>query len=496
MKKAVKSALSIILCLAVIVVATTPTLAVGNKAVRIMIGDKKLDVSPILMQEGRAYAPYDELFNALGVSAVYDESAGTITAVNGDAEIIIELDDYYISIITGDMTQWVYTGAPTITDTSTGRIFVPIRFVAQVLGFVVGWNEETRSIALKTVDELIDESGATYTVMDKVLAYIGDFSEKGHRVDGSFQAEINLDSILDYYGDDGSEYGPLAISGTASGLIDPVGEDMNLNLKTNLSDFFSQLEALYEEELDEETLAIIAQLDNVDISLITNNNDGIIYIKSPLISTLAGISEDTWLSIETGETLSLSILELLTESMGMSRLSADDFSSAGADFKKYVELSLKDMLLEDTGIDTAEMLTQLNSLFSDQAMTRDGDDYVMTIMSSEADYGYEYSSMFELRFLFNGEEFAGVTANQKSAISYSYLEDDISDSSTELFFSFSSDGQSSLAISSTEGGVTLLSFDMAFTYTETDEIPAREPAEGSTVVSIDELTTLGSEEGL
>ena len=90
-----------------------------------------------------------------------------------------------------------------------------------------------------------------------------------------------------------------------------------------------------------------------------------------------------------------------------------------------------------------------------------------------------------------GDDFTGVTAEFNSTTSYSYWDDyDYTYESGQAFsYSFSSDGQSALSLSATEYGVTVLSFDMAFTYTETAEEPARAPAAGSKVVSIDDLTT-------
>ncbi len=479
LKKAVKSALTWMLCVALAVSVTTVASAVGRNAIHIKIGDSELNIAPVLLHEGRTYAPYDELFEALEADAVYDEQTGMITAVKGDTEISIELDDYYISVTTDGVQQWIYTGAPTIIDTSGSMVFVPLRYTAQALGYVVGWDPSTRSIVLKTVEQLIEESGATYTVMDSYLAFTNDFNEKCHSVDGSFFAEINMDYLMGY-GDEEST--PLTMSGTVSGLIDPGGEEMSLNLKTNLSDMMDQLEGLYGEEPDEETQALYDQLDDLDISLIANNEDGIIYIKSSLFSALADEDEDTWFSIETGESLSLSDLDVMSDV-----LSINEYLSKDASFKEYIALMLKDVLLLDEGGETEEALEQLNSMFSDQAMVRDGDDYVITMITTENDYGYEYSDTFELRFSFDGEEFKGVTADIASTMSYTYWDDYTYESSMETSYSFTADGQSNLMMSSSEDGVTYLTFDMSFTYTETDELPAREPAEGSTIVSLDDI---------
>ncbi len=494
MKKTIKSVLVAFLSLTLIAAAMMPAMAAG-RAITIRLGDEKLDVVPVLLQGGRAYAPFEALFSALGASAVYDEAAGTITAVSGDKEIVIEPDDYYISVTEGGETQWIYTGAPAITNTSNGQIFVPVRFTAQVLGYVVGWDDAAHAITLETLDEMIRDSGATYTVMEKYLAFAGDFSSKCHHVDGSFEANINFSSLFGYY-DDEQTASSLTLGGTATGLIDPGGEDMSINLKTNLSDFL--LDSLEGEMVDEETLAIIEQLDDIDISIIINNEDGMIYIRSPLFSALADVSEDTWISIDTGEALSLSDLDLTSDVTVSSLLSMDALTGEGG-FEQYVAALLKTTLYEDTGNETADLLAQLNSVFSDQAMTRDGDDYIVTLTSDDVDdyddyddyYDdyYDESYTFELRFSFDGDDFDAITVDLSSTTSYSYWDDYTSESGMALSYSFSSDGQSALSLSGTEDGVTILSFGMSFKYTETAEEPARAPAEGSKVISADDLTT-------
>ncbi len=488
LKKVLKSVFTAMLCAAVVLSVSTGAFAAGRRAVSITMDGQKLDVGPVLLQDGRTYVPYDKLFGALGAAAVHDEATGTVTAESGDTVIVLAPDDYYIEVTAGDTTQWVYTGAPTILDTSGGTVFVPLRYTAQALGYVTGWDEETRSIELMSVDALIDASGATYTVMDRYLEYISQFGEKCHRVDGSFQAEINLDYILGLFSD--NTIGPLTVSGTVSGLVDPGGEDMSLYMKTNLSDALSSLEALLGEAPDEEVQAFLAQLDEVDISLITNHEDGVVYIKSPLLSALMNISEDAWLSVETGEALSLSDLYTVSDTPALSILNAGQLSAGGEGFRQYVEQTLKSVLLEDSGNETALMLEELNSLFSDQAMARDGDDYVVTLTdSTQDDYGYEETLTVDLRLAFDADEFSGINVDYTTATVYSYWEDYEYTSSTELSYSFNSDGRSALTLASAEDGTTVLSFDMAFEFTETDETPAREPEAGSTVVSLDDIGT-------
>jgi hypothetical protein len=119
---------------------------------------------------------------------------------------------------------------------------------------------------------------------------------------------------------------------------------------------------------------------------------------------------------------------------------------------------------------------------------------VTRTVSSEDDYGYEETQTVDLRLSFDADEFTGITVDYTNTSVYSYWEDYEYTSSTELSYSFNSDGRSTLTLAGAEDGTTVLSFDMAFEFTETDERRARLPGSGSTVVSLDDIWTIESVE--
>lgn len=500
MKRAVKSAFTLILILATLLTFTPFASAAAKPSIKIMCGGKTLNVSPILYQDGRTYAPYDSLFKALGAKASYSEPDQTITAVLGTTTITLGIDDYsIIASIDGEEYDIDCYTSP-ILDTASGKIYVSIRYAAQALGYVVGWDNATRAITLQSVDNLIAKSGATYTVMDKYLAFNNEFMAKNKALNGSFNLSVDLNSLFDSYSYIGESnvtepvtktVAPLTINGIATGVFDQSGEEMSINLKSNASSVISQITA--NEELDAETKAIIAKLDNTDISLIVNNETGMLYIKSPLICTITGQAADAWLSMETGE------MPPYSDMIDQSEFSVIGMSDVSS-FKNFVTSTLKQKLLYDEGDYTVDTLAKLNSLFSDQAMVKVGDDYVVTYNyeDSDSDYDWHDKETSKTTFEFDGNVFSGVSYSMSSTSCYSYYDDyyaigsQIDTSSTEMTYSFTAAGKGSLSLKQITNGFTLITMKVDYTLSDTTKTPAREPADGSNVVSIYDIGRIES----
>jgi hypothetical protein len=487
-----KSALTAALALAVILSVSTLASAAGS--IRVKNGGKTLTVSPVLLQDGTTFAPYDALFPALGATAAYDRAAGTITAVMGDTTVVIPVDDSDITINAGDDSYSMRPAARPILNTASGRLYVPIRSAAQALGYAVSWDGPNRTVVLKSIDALIADSGATYTVMDKFLAYNRSLTEKSHAFSGAFNMTVDMESLfMGLFADGGGEtpnLDPLTLSGTASGLVDKGGEELNMSLKTN----FSNLAALMAEDeaLDEETKEQLKQLDDFDLDLIVNNATGTTYMKSQLFSALGAVPEDAWISIETGDSGLTSYFD--SEYRGSTPIGLSIVQAAGGygSFREFVRAALRDELLSGNE-DIGDVLDEINGQVSDQAIVKDGDTYSVTIADSytisDIDGSNPFTSDFsdKLVLSFNGDTFTGISETLSSTYGVKYGDGAVKAATEELSFSYTASGQGKLVMKSTVGDVTSLALNIDFAYIETLQTPAREPSDGSKVIPAGEL---------
>ena len=489
MKKMLKRAVTAVLILTLVLSASIQSFAADP--IRLTLGGKTLDVSPVLVQDGVTYAPYDALFAALGARAAYDEAERTITAVSGDTEVVIPMDSTYAWVTVGDSVYDLYNRSLPIETAGGGVIYVPVRTAAQALGYAVSWDGGGRTVALKTLDALIAESGAAYTVLDTVLKYSRSFSEKSHAMSGSFDLTLDTGALLGALLGGGEEEAPppLTIGGTASGLFDKGGEELSLKLKTNLADYAGPMSG--EEPLDDETQALLEQLGEFDLDLIINGDAGLTYLKSPLLSALAGVPDDTWISFETEDAGLTTDLSDILGGYGYAQAGSLGTSIHMPDkggFREYVKEFLRlQLLYGDT--DIAETLAGINKLYSDQAMTRSGDTYTVTMATepSEDDW-YAVSETMTMTFTLGGGAFKSASVTYSSESSYEdYFSESSSVTKTELSFSYSAAGQGSLKYTTAVDGVTALGLTMDFSFSQTTLTPAREPAAGSAVISSDDI---------
>jgi hypothetical protein len=129
-------------------------------------------------------------------------------------------------------------------------------------------------------------------------------------------------------------------------------------------------------------------------------------------------------------------------------------------------------------------------------MAKSGDDYVVTLKDSDSesfdDYDddedtYSSETVTQITFSFTGEVFEGLSVSLTSASSYEFMDEVLYSNATKLSYSYTTDGKGSLSLSATTGETKILDLTVDFTFSETSKEPLREPADGSTVISMDDL---------
>lgn len=103
----------------------------------------EFDISPII-ENGSTLVPLRKLFEEYGATVTWDGTTNTVTAKYG--EVILT---YTIGDLKG------FKGNKVIELPVAGRIvnestFIPVRFVGEALGAMVGWENETRTITIST----------------------------------------------------------------------------------------------------------------------------------------------------------------------------------------------------------------------------------------------------------------------------------------------------------------------------------------------------------
>ena len=80
---------------------------------------------------------------ALGANVDWDEATKTVTVTKGDKSVVLVIGSKVAKVNGADVQMDV---APEITN---GRTMLPARWVAEGLGYAVGWNEVLKQVVVQ-----------------------------------------------------------------------------------------------------------------------------------------------------------------------------------------------------------------------------------------------------------------------------------------------------------------------------------------------------------
>lgn len=119
----------------------TAILKIGSTAISINGTESELDTAPII-QNGRTLLPLRAVVEGLGGSVAWEAETKTAVFAKGDKVIFMTIGSNTAFVNT---TEYTMDTEPIIID---GRTMLPIRFVAENLGFKVEWDESTQTITV------------------------------------------------------------------------------------------------------------------------------------------------------------------------------------------------------------------------------------------------------------------------------------------------------------------------------------------------------------
>jgi len=118
------------------------TFYIGSTIYSVNGVNKIMDVAPYI-KAGRTYVPVRYLGEALGADVAWDEVTKTVTLTKGDKSVVLEIGSTIAKVNGADVQMDV---APEIVN---GRTMLPARWVAQGLGYMVGWNEVLKQVVVQ-----------------------------------------------------------------------------------------------------------------------------------------------------------------------------------------------------------------------------------------------------------------------------------------------------------------------------------------------------------
>lgn len=121
----------------------TVTLYIGSTIMTVNGANIIMDAAPYI-KAGRTYVPVRYLGEGLAANVEWDEATKTVTITKDDKSVVLVIGSTIAKVNGADVQMDV---APEIT--GVGRTMLPARWVAEGLGYAVGWNEVLKQVVIQ-----------------------------------------------------------------------------------------------------------------------------------------------------------------------------------------------------------------------------------------------------------------------------------------------------------------------------------------------------------
>ncbi|MDD2216727.1 MAG: copper amine oxidase N-terminal domain-containing protein, partial [Eubacteriales bacterium] len=329
MKKTFKVLLVATLIVTLILVGTV--LAFGTEStqeaeIKVQFNGENIlftDASPKIIN-GRTMVPFRQILETMGAIVTYDKQTNTVLAKSAQMELSFVIGETDITITKDNKTVIKKMDVAPFVDGKLGRTYVPVRFMAESMSYIVGWDNEEKTAVIIEPVILFKNADQDFSIIAKLFSSDLDLT-KPYRNTAHFDMEFALyDTITPA---EGLTY---SIVGDMSGIQQKTNADLLMNLMINAEILSIPIEqqAQMEEMLD--------LFEKVVMKVKMNGETGTMYMNSNLFTIMdPGYDDNTWLKMnffEIYDDMGLDIrpwINLSYSETSMSEMLGTFFSSMG-----------------------------------------------------------------------------------------------------------------------------------------------------------------------
>lgn len=329
-KKFIAAALTVTLILS----GTMTAFGADSKGIQVQFNGAYITGSEAAkIVDGRVMVPFRQILESMGADVAYDSATKIITAKNSDREISFSAGGKDIAITENDVQSTIEMDAPSFIDKGSSRTFVPVRFLAESLGYGVSWDADEKTVVIIDPSALFTNADTDFSIISKLMKTDLDL-EKAYKSDGRFDMDLTT------YAQEGSLLPGMEFSmaGTFSGVQQKANADLNMTLEFEFDQMLSTLPA--EEKAQIEPL--LAMFKDAGMKIKMDGETGTTYMNSSIFTAIdPTVDEKTWYKMNVYETY---------EQMGMDIKPLLDMN--------YSEVKLSEMLSEAvSAMQTADIST-------------------------------------------------------------------------------------------------------------------------------------------
>lgn len=324
------------------------------------------------IKDSRSCLPFVAVFEQLGFAQedmTWDGETRTVTAAKGDLVISLTIGSGEITVTRGGVAESYTTDvAPYVS--AEGRTYIPFGIVADILGYNVGWDAQTRAVIIDDVDGILAANAETYELMDQYLAYGKTFSTGNQKVAGGYAMNMDIGVQEDGQAMDmqflvDGDYEMLIADGSAFQFLTDMGMDMAMSVNGE------DASALLGDDILPEVISM---------ELRGDMKDGSFYYSSAELAQMMGATGDIWFKLDLK-----ALFDQMSEMTGMDYAQLMNLSTATLDqsFADSLAMILKEMPLTTVELTASDYLALFNLLCADSAFTKSGNDYVNNFVAED-----------------------------------------------------------------------------------------------------------------
>ena len=243
------------------------------------------DASPKIIN-GRTMVPFRQILETMGATVTYDQQTNTVLSKLAQIEFSFIIGETDLTITKDNKTVIKKMDVAPFVDGKPGRTYVPVRFMAESLGYNVGWDNEEKTAVIIDPATLFKYADQDFSIIAKLLTSDLDLT-KPYRNTAHFDMEFALYDAMNPA--EGITY---SIVGDMSGIQQKSNADLLMNLMINAEILSIPIEQRTQME---EMLDLFKK---VVMKVKMNGETGTMYMNSNLFKIMdPGYDDNTWLKM-------------------------------------------------------------------------------------------------------------------------------------------------------------------------------------------------------
>jgi hypothetical protein len=300
---------------------------------------------------GRTMVPFRQILEEMGMTVDYEAATRTVTAVNDALSLSFQIGGSDINIEKDGQNIVKKMDVVPFIEPATSRTFVSARFMAESLGYNVGWDNGKRTVLINDFEKLFANAATDFSIFNLLLSTDLDL-EKTYTLKGSFDSDIEVSAV--------GETIAFSMEGAIDGIQHKTDADMTMRLAVDASEAIAQMP----EDQQAAFAASIGMLKDITMKMKINGTDGIMYMNAPVYGFLdPSIDANTWLKMD---------MFKIYDEMGFDIRPLMDMSSSPVSLDKLISSFVN--AAEPTDIDTYKnakaAYTFLKNLIGDDAFKK------------------------------------------------------------------------------------------------------------------------------